>query len=86
MSSAKTLLLCVVIACTVQSTFCGPLVGAFVWMGCVLAATGCYAAAGFVFGTVPIAVVGAVPALAACAATFATCTGAAVTIIATPTP
>lgn len=64
----------------------GPVVGAFVYMGCVVAAAACYTAAGAVFGTVHLSLAAASPALMACNAIFLKCTAAAIAAIASPTP
>lgn len=48
--------------------------------------TACFAAAGFVFGTVPGAQIAGVPALVQCNAAFAGCMSACAAAVVLPTP
>ena len=56
------------------------------YAGCAGIVTVCFAAAGFTFGTVPIAVITATPALAACNSAFAACMKACTVALAVPVP
>jgi len=63
----------------------GPAAAAVASAGCATVVCACYAAAGFVFGTVT-AGVGTPPAIIACNAAFGTCMKAAFLATFTPTP
>lgn len=64
----------------------GPVAYATCQAGCALIATACFAAAGFTWGTVPGAVIAAVPALAACNTALATCYAMCSTFLIAPIP
>uniref|UniRef100_A0A336LN69 CSON008471 protein n=1 Tax=Culicoides sonorensis TaxID=179676 RepID=A0A336LN69_CULSO len=51
----------------------GPTASSICYAGCAAAVVACYGVAGFTFGTVPGALIAAIPALAPCNTAFATC-------------
>ncbi|PSN34673.1 hypothetical protein C0J52_22482 [Blattella germanica] len=61
----------------VNQVYSGPLAAAACYTTCTIAVTGCFAAVGFTFGTVPAAIVATTPALGACSTVYSACqTGA----------
>jgi len=63
----------------------GPIAGAVCQAGCAAAVVFCYAAAGFVFGTVT-AGAGTPAAVLACNAAFGQCSAACAAMVVAPTP
>ncbi|RWS02174.1 uncharacterized protein B4U79_12827 [Dinothrombium tinctorium] len=65
---------------------CGPVAVGICYAGCAALACACFSAAGFTFGTVPISIIAATPALATCNSAFATCMAACSAALVAPTP
>lgn len=68
----------IVVLLFVQLTFAGPIAAGICYAGCAGVVVACFSAAGFIFGTVPGAIIAATPALAACNAAFGACEAACV--------
>ncbi|XP_043465910.1 uncharacterized protein LOC122500848 [Leptopilina heterotoma] len=64
----------------------GPLAAGICYAGCAGVVCACFAAAGVVFGTVPLSVIAATPALAGCNSAFATCMSLCSAAVIAPTP
>lgn len=77
--------LLLVLACCAETVRAGPVAAGICYAGCGGLVTACFAAAGFTFGTVPGAVIGAVPALTLCNTAFAACEAACMAALFTPT-
>lgn len=76
----------IVLSTLLSTSDAGPMAAGICYAGCAAVTCACFTAAGATFGTVPIAIIAATPALAACNAAFGICEAACVAALVAPTP
>lgn len=64
----------------------GPTVAGVCYAGCAAAVCSCFISAGFVYGTLPITIISAIPTLKSCITSFSACEAACMAMLAAPTP